>query len=131
MRSFRNVYGADFETDNDGSTAWICQWAVSDGTNEWVGKDLDSYMAKLSDIMGSHKKSYVYFHNLKYDLEFQKSVFHRMVQDYGLSMDIVMRAGNPIKIRFTKGEHVLEIRDSLKKMPGDLRSIGKMIGLEK
>lgn len=131
MRSFRNVYGADFETDNDGSTAWICQWAVSDGTNEWVGKDLDSYMAKLSDIMGSHKKSYVYFHNLKYDLEFQKSVFHRMVQDYGLSMDIVMRSGNPIKIRFTKGEHVLEIRDSLKKMPGDLRSIGKMIGLEK
>ena len=131
MRSFRNVYGADFETDNDGSTAWICQWAVSDGTNEWVGKDLDSYMAKLSDIMGSHKKSYVYFHNLKYDLEFQKSVFHRMVQDYGLSMDIVMRSGNPIKIRFTKGEHVLEIRDSLKKMPGDLRNIGKMIGLEK
>ena len=131
MRSFRNVYGADFETDNDGASAWICQWSVSDGTNEWYGKDLDSYMAKLSDIMGSNKKSYVYFHNLRYDQEFQKSVFHRMVQDYGLSMEVVMRAGSPIKFKFTKGEHTLEIRDSLKKMPGDLRSIGKMIGLEK
>lgn len=37
------VYGADFETDNDGERAWICQWCISDGNTEVYGKDLDSY----------------------------------------------------------------------------------------
>lgn len=30
-RTARAVYGADFETDNDGTTAWIVQWSISDG----------------------------------------------------------------------------------------------------
>ena len=131
MRSFHNVYGADFETDNDGTTAWICQWAISDGTNEWYGRTLDEYMARLSEIMGSHKKSYIYFHNLKYDLSFQKSVLWQIVHDYGVSMSVTMRTGNPIKIKLEKGEHTLEIRDSLKKIPADLKSMAKMFGMEK
>ena len=37
------VYGADFETDNDGERAWICQWAISNGSKETYGRTLMSY----------------------------------------------------------------------------------------
>ena len=130
-RTSSNVYGGDFETDNDGSRAWVCQWSISDGTSEWYGKDLADYRARLSDIMGSHRRSYIYFHNLKYDLSFQKSVLWDIVHDYGVSMSVTMRNGNPIKIVLEKGEHRLEIRDSLKKLPVDLRKLGGLIGLDK
>lgn len=41
--SSAKVYGADFETDNDGSKAWICQWSISDGKKERYGPDLHSF----------------------------------------------------------------------------------------
>lgn len=37
------VYGADFETDNDGSKAWVCQWCISTGETETYGRSLQSF----------------------------------------------------------------------------------------
>lgn len=40
---WRHVYGADFETDNDGAGAWICQFAISSGTGEYWGHTLQEF----------------------------------------------------------------------------------------
>lgn len=38
------VYGADFETDNNGKDrAWVCQWAISNGDKETYGRSLGSF----------------------------------------------------------------------------------------
>lgn len=42
-KGWKVVYGADFETDNDGYRAWICQWAISSGTGEYWGSTLQSF----------------------------------------------------------------------------------------
>ena len=42
-RGYRSVYGGDFETDNDGASAWIVQWSISDGDSELWGPDLPSF----------------------------------------------------------------------------------------
>lgn len=42
-RSWKSVYGADFETDNDGSKAWIVQWAISSGEGEYWGHTLQEF----------------------------------------------------------------------------------------
>lgn len=41
--SYRQVYGADFETDNDGTSAWIVQYAISSGTGEYYGHTLQGF----------------------------------------------------------------------------------------
>lgn len=130
-RAPAHIFGADFETDNDGSRAWVVQWSISDGHREWYGPDLDSYLETISNLMTRYHSLIFYFHNLRYDLEFQKTIFERMRSDFGFELSILMRKGNPIQIRLDKNKHFLAIRDSAKKIPGDLRSLGKLIGLEK
>lgn len=41
--SYKQVYGADFETDNDGETAWVVQWSISDGKREKYGRALSEW----------------------------------------------------------------------------------------
>lgn len=131
MRRTTHIYGADFETDNDGASAWVVQWAISNGFREWYGPDLESWLVTVSDLMKKKVNIILYFHNLRYDLSFCKSMLARMQRDYGFEITVLMRKGNPIQIKLEKNKHSLTLRDSAKKIPGDLRSLGKMIGIEK
>lgn len=131
MRNVTHIYGADFETDNDGTRAWVVQWAISDGRREWYGPDLDSWLQTVSDLMKRYKNLIFYYHNLRYDLSFVKGELARMQEDFGFETKILMRKGNPIQIKLSKNHHSIALRDSAKKIPGDLRGLGKMIGLEK
>lgn len=125
------VFGADFETDNDGVTAWVVQWCISDGTRFWHGTDLQTYTAQLKRMMWNYGNIVLYFHNLKYDLSFQKSVIHHF-EECGCEIRATIRRHAPISIRIQMDKnHSIIIRDSMKKLPSDLRSVGKMIGLPK
>lgn len=58
----------------------------------------------------------------------------RMIHDcetYGWQIDAIMRKGAVIKVRVSTSDMWVEFRDSMKKVPSDLKSIGKLIGLEK
>lgn len=129
-RTAKHVFGADFETDNDGVSAWVVQWAVSDGNQEWYGPDLESYAKCVNMLLKRYKNIVFYVHNLKYDIEFEKSLLHSL-EEYGCELKILMRRGNPIQIRAEKDRISFTLRDSMKKLDGDLRSIGHMVGLEK
>ena len=73
----------------------------------------------------------VYFHNLKYDLEFMKGMLHQCEAD-GWKLEPTMRKGAVIKVRVSYGDILsIEFRDSMKKIPSDLKSIGKLVKLEK
>lgn len=72
----------------------------------------------------------LYFHNLRYDLEFQKKVV-KAFEGIGWQPRYILRQGSPVKIRLTLGDRLIELRDSLKKIPAELKAIGRMIGLEK
>ena len=39
MGRFDKVLGGDFETDHDGTKAWMVQWAISDGRYEDYGTE--------------------------------------------------------------------------------------------
>lgn len=137
-RMDEEVYGADFETDNDGETAWICQWSISNGAREYHGQSLEEWMDFLYDLWSQkrHSKIYIYFHNLKYDLQFFKSELSSFCDDNMLDMQITMRRGNPIQITLRETECALHansivFRDSMKKQPGNLKSLAKSIGMKK
>lgn len=125
-----DVFGADFETDNDGSRAWVCQWCIHGGHYPRVGRTIETYGDCVLGLLNIHDSVVIYFHNLKYDLEFQKSWLHDLESD-GWEMKAVIRRGSAIKVRMTKGPKLIELRDSLKKMPYELRFIGKLYDLPK
>lgn len=127
---WENVYGFDTETDNDGEKAWICQWCIHDGTTPYIGTTLADFKNTILALTWSKGAVILYAHNLKYDLEFIKPVIHELESE-GWESKIVMRKGSPIKVRLLTSERLIEFRDSMKKMPGSLRQLGKMIGLEK
>lgn len=52
-------------------------------------------------------------------------------ETYGWTVEPVMRKGAVIKVRVSSPTLCVELRDSMKKIPSDLRSIGKLVGLEK
>ena len=132
------VYGADFETDNDGVRAWICQWSISNGTREFHGSDLSGWMEFLEDLWSQkgNSKLYIYFHNLKYDLQFFKSGLESFCEKNYLDLQITMRRGNPIQITLKSTDCSMRassivFRDSMKKLPGNLKSMAKSIGMVK
>lgn len=132
------VYGADFETDHDGSRAWICQWSISNGTREYHGSDLSSWMDFLGDLwqQKKHSKLYVYFHNLKYDLQFFKSELRQFADERQLELQITMRRRDPIQITLRETEcsmhaNSIVFRDSMKKIPGKLKAMAKSVGMKK
>lgn len=45
------IYGADFETDNDGVRAWIVQWSCSNGSKNFHGPDLTDWMDFLKQLI--------------------------------------------------------------------------------
>lgn len=137
------IYGADTETDNNGSDkAWICQWAVvrmkdrSDNASDYTerhGYDLASMIAVFEEMLTNEStKHIVYFHNLKYDMQFFRGYLYALQERYkenDKDVLIIMRAGKPIILRF----HNLEFRDSANKMPAGttVRQMGDIIGIPK
>ena len=59
-----------------------------------------------------------------------KSMLHDC-ETYGWKLKPIMRKGAVIKVVVEFDELRVEFRDSMKKINSDLRSIGKLIGLEK
>lgn len=130
----KSVYGGDLETDHDGKRAWIVQFAISDGEKEITGTDLNGFNRALLDLMRSGE-SYLYFHNLKYDLEFFKYGIKELCEVHGFELQIMMREKNPIFIKIVpeKGSKLkpVHIRDSMKKIPGSLSNMAKLVGMKK
>lgn len=137
------IYGADTETDNNGiDKAWICQWAVvrmsdrSSNASDYTerhGYDLSSMIAVFEEMLTNEStKHIVYFHNLKYDMQFFRGYLFELQERYKENEKdvlIIMRQGKPIILRF----HNLEFRDSANKMPAGttVRQMGDIIGIPK
>lgn len=144
------ICGADTETDNNGADkAWICQWAIvrmnhkdtagnrkSQNRSRYFeshGYDSATMLAEFEKMLSDDNKKYVvYFHNLKYDMQFFRGYLYELQERYKENEKdvlIIMRAGKPIILRF----HNLEFRDSANKMPAGttVRQMGDIIGIPK
>lgn len=125
------IFGLDTETDNNGKDeAWIVQWAIHNGKKAWHGTDLASLRDCLLKV-GGRGKHYFYVHNLKYDLAFIKYVIWNIKETQNGEINAIIRKGAPVSITLIFGNRKLIFRDSMKKWQGNLRSMGKTIGLEK
>ena len=78
---------------------------------------------------------YLYFHNLKYDIEFIKYSLYEIQQMPNIEVHYMMRERNPIFVRISgsKGSGLgeLHIRDSLKKFAGTVSDLAKNVGMKK
>ena len=125
------IFGGDLETDNDGETAWIVQSCISDGERRWHDTDVQGIRRTLTKLMWNYGDIVVYYHNLKYDLSFLKPVI-AIFQDADCEVRATIRRRAPISIRITMDKtHSVTFRDSMKKLPSDLRQVGRIIGLPK
>lgn len=137
VQKYRNVYGLDTETDNDGSTAWIVQWALSNGTKEFIGRDLYSFKDTLKQLIAAKLgKQYIYIHNLNYDFHFIKKAIVEICQEWNLDLQPIVRKGSIISVTLqpTKESPVkstIIFRDSAKKIAGHLRDLAKTVKMEK
>ena len=133
------IYGLDTETDNDGSTAWIVQWAMVDahghGRAGTDPEDLKQYLIHFLDVKG---KTFIYCHNLDYDFHFFKGLLYEIAEEENTTLEPVSRHGKVIYVDMQPTEDSMHseghliFRDSLKKIPGSsVRSLGKLIGLPK
>ncbi len=129
------VLGGDCETDHDHTTAWIAQWAISDGQNEVTGRNTEDFRDYLLTLLRDNKRVYLYFHNLKYDIEFIKYSLYEIQQIPDIEVHYMMRERNPIFVRIsgTRGSGLgeLHIRDSLKKFAGTVSDLAKNVGMKK
>lgn len=135
------VYGADFETDHDGTRAWVCQWAMAgptgaaptgfdDAPYESHGYDIEGFHSAVEALLAqanNRHRIYIYFHNLRFDIQFMRGLISDWCERLEGSQ-IVMRDRQPIYVRLGR---YLQIRDSAMKMPGKLRALGKSIGIPK
>lgn len=126
------IYGLDLETDNNGNEAWIVQWVLHDGKHGKAGTELSDLSTILQSFLYVQRTTYVYAHNATYDLNFLRPVFHEMETDARNSVRYTMRQGRIIEILVQRGKRAkLKFRDSMAKIPGSLKKLGKMIGLPK
>ena len=54
----------------------------------------------LLSLVVEHTAIIVYFHNLKYDLQFQKGLLHQFETE-GWTPKYILRQGSPVKVRLT------------------------------
>jgi hypothetical protein len=143
------IYGADFETDRDGSESFICQWALSPLTTSlddarngkipfaWTGRDLEGFEFAVRSQMHKWGHILVYFHNLRYD----QSYFFPMMEHFreqGWREFFIVKEGHPIIISyqwFEEGDQYprmsVSFRDSMQKLTNKLKDIGEMLGVGK
>ena len=133
------IYGLDTETDNDGNTAWIVQWAIVNAKGHgWCGTDPADLMLRILSFFNNKGKTYIYCHNIDYDFHFFKGLLVEIAETYAISMSIIARYGKVISVTMTPkedseySEGTVIFRDSAKKIPGSsVRSLGKLVGLPK
>jgi len=134
MKSTKHIWGLDLETDTDGQDrAFIVQWAlVHSGGRNLTGRSLDSLETALVGIFEPRKDVYIYSHNMTYDAHFFKYCLPSIAQQLRADITIVKPQSKIITIKLKcKDGGTLHFRDSMAKMPGDLRSLGRIIGLDK
>lgn len=137
------VFGCDFETDSnhDENTAWIVQWAVSNGKTEWTGRDLNSFGKFIHSHLhtGPHNKKF-YFANLSYDGEFFKYILPYLLEKIKDCEPIAsyIRPKNRligIFIRYkglNRESRSIAFADILAKLPGySVELLGQRFGLQK
>ena len=130
-KSPSKVLGGDLETDNDGTVAWIVQSSITDGVRWWHDTDVDGIRKTFTRLMWNYGNIIIYYHNLKYDLSFLKPVI-AIFQGADCEVRATIRRHAPISIRIKMdNDHSITLRDSLKKLPAELRKVGKMIGCPK
>lgn len=125
------IWGLDTETDNDGKTAWIVQWVVTGKAGTYKGTDARALMHRLRTIGRSRENQYIYIHNLKYDLEFMRSILYTLQEEYGAELSPIFRNGQPVQVGVKVNGRVLIFRDSAKKWQGNLRSLGDALNYPK
>lgn len=138
-RRKNRIYGLDTETDNDGNTAWIVQWAIVDAKGHgWAGTEYEDLKDRLLSFLDMKGITYIYIANLNYDFHFIKGILFEMCRDACLDLKILDRYGSIISVTMRPKEDSIYseseviIRDTMKKIPGSsVRSLGKMIGLPK
>lgn len=139
MRKSKRIYACDFETTTESpSRVWLWAMYRIDGGEYLNGLDIDSF---LENVLG-RVNSLFYFHNLKFDGKFIISYLESKMgyRSYKPSDNIkgLEKAYQPLinvqgewySIKVSDGIKVAEIRDSLKKIPGSVRSIAKSFGLD-
>lgn len=128
------IYGFDTETDNNGiDEAWIVQWALvrSDG-KERHGRDLQELAHVIVEMLDRKNKTYLwYVHNLTYDINFLRQLIHDAGEIYDVSIIKRMSSFVMVRIHDKDSNSYIEFRDSAKKIPGSVKSLGKSIGLPK
>lgn len=128
------IYGFDTETDNNGADqAWIVQWALvrSDG-KEKHGRTLSELARLIVDMLDRKNRTYLwYVHNLTYDLNFLRTLLHDESEIYEVTMIKRMSSFVMCRISDKQSGSYIEFRDSAKKIPGSVKSLGKSIGLPK
>ena len=130
-KSPSKVLGGDLETDNDGTVAWIVQSSITDGVRWWHDSDVEGIRKTFTKLMWNYGNIIIYYHNLKYDLSFLKPVI-AIFQGADCEVRATIRRHAPISIRIKMdNNHSITLRDSLKKLPAELRKVGKMIGCPK
>ena len=130
-KSPSKVLGGDLETDNDGTVAWIVQSSITDGVRWWHDTDVEGVRRTFTKLMWNYGNIIIYYHNLKYDLSFLKPVI-AIFQSADCEVRATIRRHAPISIRIKMdNNHSITLRDSLKKLPAELRKVGKMIGYPK
>ena len=130
-KSPSKVLGGDLETDNDGTVAWIVQSSITDGVRWWHDTDVEGVHRTFTKLMWNYGNIIIYYHNLKYDLSFLKPVI-AIFQSADCEVRATIRRHAPISIRIKMdNNHSITLRDSLKKLPAELRKVGKMIGCPK
>ena len=130
-KSPSKVLGGDLETDNDGTVAWIVQSSITDGVRWWHDTDVEGIHKTWTRLMWNYGNVMIYYHNLKYDLSFLKPVI-AIFQGADCEVRATIRRHAPISIRIKMdNNHSITLRDSLKKLPAELRKVGKMIGCPK
>lgn len=131
-----HVYGGDLETDNNGSRAWLVQWAISDSVSEVHGRTWDGFISTCQNLM-TKGEVYIYFHNLNYDGNFLKYPLKEWCDTNKFELFVIKRSSSLVMMKITppkeSGLHTLNIRDSSKKLSGSppLYMVAKFVGLEK
>lgn len=131
-----DIYCDDFETCDTpvGDAVRVWCWASAlDGIIEGFGTDISSYIDFLVRTPGIH-----YFHNLKFDGSF--IVWHILTEGWKWVPDrpaeehqftsLIADDGSWYSLHLHMGDHIVEIRDSLKKIPLPVRAIPDAFGLE-
>ena len=138
-------YTADFETlvltpqqIKEGKSTYVWAWAlcdVDDINKVKYGTKIDTFIEHLSYLKSG---SIVYFHNLKYDGQFILSYLlsNGWTQSNNKKLDnkqfqaLVSELGTFYMIRIKIGRTIINIYDSLKKLPFTVRKIAKDLGYE-